>query len=384
APVSDHDAPGGVVERVARLPVHVLADTEFVQEEGQTPDPVARRPREQPHFELLARNAVDPVPFGHFTKRRHARRGGQGDAVPDTAPPVRCPGVLTAEGSGGGEEQSEAERDERDPRSVVHGLPPLGSAGAVGHGRPGRLEAERGQLQLRSCFASGRERMRLPVAAKIALHSAGITGGSGGSPRPVGGLSVLRKCTSISGGAWVSRSNGNSWKLLCTARPRSMVISCPSASASPSSTAPCTLFRALLGLMMWEPTSPAAQTLSTFSVPSRATVACTTSAKYPRWLKWNATPMPVPGGSSFCRVPQPDFSATSSSTPRMRAGSKRVSVIAASRMPSRNSTGSLPAACASSSTNDWLTNASALLPGARSAPVGMPNGMSDRKSSELE
>ena len=47
--------------------------------------------------------------------------------------------------------------------------------------------------------------MRLPVAAKIALQSAGMTGGSAGSPRPVGGLSVMRKCTST-GGAWSIRS----------------------------------------------------------------------------------------------------------------------------------------------------------------------------------
>jgi hypothetical protein len=33
-------------------------------------------------------------------------------------------------------------------------------------------------------------------------------------------------------------------------RPRSIVISWPSASARPSNTAPCTLFSALLGLMM--------------------------------------------------------------------------------------------------------------------------------------
>jgi hypothetical protein len=31
----------------------------------------------------------------------------------------------------------------------------------------------------------GRLRMRLPVAAKIALHSAGVNGGSGGSPTPL-------------------------------------------------------------------------------------------------------------------------------------------------------------------------------------------------------
>ncbi len=41
--------------------------------------------------------------------------------------------------------------------------------------------------QLKPCFASGSERIRLPVTAKIALHTAGKTGGSAGSPSPVGG-----------------------------------------------------------------------------------------------------------------------------------------------------------------------------------------------------
>jgi len=41
--------------------------------------------------------------------------------------------------------------------------------------------------------------MRLPVAANTALVTAGITGGSIGSPRPDGGNSVLRKETSIFG-----------------------------------------------------------------------------------------------------------------------------------------------------------------------------------------
>lgn len=39
----------------------------------------------------------------------------------------------------------------------------------------------------------GSVRIRLPVAAKIALQSAGIAGGSGGSPSPVGELSVATK-----------------------------------------------------------------------------------------------------------------------------------------------------------------------------------------------
>ena len=35
----------------------------------------------------------------------------------------------------------------------------------------------------------GRARMRLPVAAKIALHRAGAKGGTPGSPTPLAGVS---------------------------------------------------------------------------------------------------------------------------------------------------------------------------------------------------
>src|SRR2546425_3230968 len=51
----------------------------------------------------------------------------------------------------------------------------------------------------RSLARIGNRRMRLPVAAKIALARAGATGGTPGSPTPVG-LSLLgTMCTSISG-----------------------------------------------------------------------------------------------------------------------------------------------------------------------------------------
>ena len=67
----------------------------------------------------------------------------------------------------------------------------------------------------------------------------------------------------------------------------------------------------------------------------------------------------------------------------MRAATKRgawpspsPSAAAASRAR-RNRTGSMPAACASSSMNDWMTNAWPLLPGARTAPVGTPDGMTE-------
>jgi hypothetical protein len=42
----------------------------------------------------------------------------------------------------------------------------------------------------------GSERTRLPVAAKMALHNAGTTGGSAGSPMPVTGESLFTNDTS--------------------------------------------------------------------------------------------------------------------------------------------------------------------------------------------
>src|SRR5258708_31736684 len=56
------------------------------------------------------------------------------------------------------------------------------------------------------------------------------------------------------------------------------------------------------------------------------------------------------------------------------SGGVNASGVALSRA-SRNCTGSLPAACASSSMNDCITKAMPLLPGARIAPVGTPVGI---------
>ena len=47
----------------------------------------------------------------------------------------------------------------------------------------------------------------------------------------------------------------------------------------------------------------------------------------------------------------------------------------AANRSSRNWSGSFPAACASSSRNDWKTQLNALLRGARMAPVGTLMGM---------
>ena len=65
---------------------------------------------------------------------------------------------------------------------------------------------DRRQLHARSVRTSGRRRTRLPVAAKMALQTAGGSGGIAGSPRPVGGLSLSMKWISIFGEALMRRS----------------------------------------------------------------------------------------------------------------------------------------------------------------------------------
>src|SRR5512144_28166 len=67
--------------------------------------------------------------------------------------------------------------------------------------RKGKASRKAIYAQRKPCLDSGSERIRLPDAAKIALHAAGKIGGSGGSPSPVGEFSVGKKCTSISVGA---------------------------------------------------------------------------------------------------------------------------------------------------------------------------------------
>jgi hypothetical protein len=76
-------------------------------------------------------------------------------------------------------------------------LPVGGVMGGAGEseGAGGALRAWRS----RQASVIGRRRMRLPVAAWIALASAGMTGGSEGSPRPVGGKSVMRNSRVILG-----------------------------------------------------------------------------------------------------------------------------------------------------------------------------------------
>ena len=137
--------------------------------------------------------------------------------------------------------------------------------------------------------------------------------------------------------------------------------------------------------MIWLPQSPATQTLRTLILFCASTLTSATAAKYPRCENWKLTPIPAPLGICREREAQTDFSAASSSTlrarsastsPRAGAGVPRPTRAARS-IASRKSIGSFPAACASSSMNDWKTKQNALLPGARNAPVGIPNGISD-------
>src|SRR5262249_46471262 len=93
-----------------------------------------------------------------------------------------------------------------------------------------------------SWSAIGRRRMRLPVAAKIALHSAGAKGGKPGSPTPPDGPARLLGPTQT----WViggDSSMGRSWKpsrLFCCTRPFLKLISPYLARLSPITAAPST------------------------------------------------------------------------------------------------------------------------------------------------
>ena len=82
--------------------------------------------------------------------------------------------------------------------------------------------------------------MRLPVAAKIALHSAGANGGTPTSPIPPGTASLSTMWTWVSRGAAFMRATWKSLKLLCWARPSRNVISPYSVELSAMTAAPST------------------------------------------------------------------------------------------------------------------------------------------------
>ena len=111
-----------------------------------------------------------------------------------------------------------------------------------------------------------------------------------------------------------------SWKLLCTALPPSMVISWPAAPTARPCTEPCTWLIAPLGLMIVLPTSPTTHTLWT--------VSCRRPSRYIGHLGEIAAVAELERDAHAAalrrlRLPQPDFSATSSTTPRMRPALNR-------------------------------------------------------------
>src|SRR6185503_19024227 len=124
-------------------------------------------------------------------------------------------------------------------------------------------ERRRLHAHLYPCFARGNVRTRWPVAVKIAFAIAGRIGGSAGSPRPVGLLSVVRKCTLISFGAWRIRSGSYSANEVSTAWPSLIVISYDISWLMPSMIELCTCASELSGLMICLPMSAATQTLFT-------------------------------------------------------------------------------------------------------------------------
>ena len=63
----------------------------------------------------------------------------------------------------------------------------------------------RRQTQAYPAALSGTDRIRTPVAAKMALPIAGMAGGKAGSPSPVGSKSVWRNFTSIADGTCAMR-----------------------------------------------------------------------------------------------------------------------------------------------------------------------------------
>src|SRR5258706_14110494 len=77
-----------------------------------------------------------------------------------------------------------------------------------------------------SWSAIGRLRMRLPVAAKIALHRAGAIGGTPGSPAPPSGTpkSGATRGTRMWRGGGFMRGAWYQLKLVCWTRPSLKVI----------------------------------------------------------------------------------------------------------------------------------------------------------------
>src|SRR5262249_5998432 len=105
---------------------------------------------------------------------------------------------------------------------------PAGCPASTGSASPrGWGEAAMGTPVLQASWLPiGRRRMRLPVAWKIALHSAGANGGTPGSPTPLGGVSMPcgTMWTRVSVGDSMICASWKSSKLRCWTRPSLRVI----------------------------------------------------------------------------------------------------------------------------------------------------------------
>src|SRR3954453_10119903 len=114
--------------------------------------------------------------------------------------------------------------------------------------------------------------MRLPVAAKIALHSAGANGGTPGSPTPLGCTSIecSTMCTRVSRGDSSMRAIWKSLKFDCSTRPSFNVISPYFASERPITAAPSICERTRSGLTQ-KPQSTAVSTRGIEMLPLAST-----------------------------------------------------------------------------------------------------------------
>src|SRR5882762_4303377 len=171
-------------------------------------------------------------------------------------------------------------------------------------------------FQAKPAFVSGNSRMRFPVAAKIALHSAGAIAGNPGSPIPPGAASLSTMCTYVSRGAEFMRATGNESKFDCSIAPFAAVISPHRAILAPITAAPSNWFRAISGFTT-VPASSAESTRVICTFPASLICTCTTEAAYVKKLR--CTAMPIPNPLPFFRLPQPAFSAASCATRLNRA-----------------------------------------------------------------
>ncbi len=188
------------------------------------------------------------------------------------------------------------------------------------------------------------ERRRIPVAAKTAFPIAGATAMMGVSPPPAGGISVLsRRCTSIFGR---SRKRGTRYREKVGFRILPFLNSISSRECSSQAHADTTLD---LGKEIVRVQNRAA--FKYFShFPDVDLPLGAVDCRFPHRLRRRnssrcRTPLrpPYRGSSPCCARAQPNRSAADSSTARIRPSL---------RCASLNSTGSAPAAAASSSMKD--------------------------------